>query len=77
MAKLKPHRNLVRLLGLVTYQQKLCFIVEFCELGNVRELVKKEDPLVDIGTRFAAIARDILSGLACIRSLYFSFRILL
>mmetsp|Transcript_10899 Transcript_10899/g.21386 ORF Transcript_10899/g.21386 Transcript_10899/m.21386 type:complete len:139 (+) Transcript_10899:971-1387(+) len=65
MTKLKPHRNLVRLIGMVTYQQKLCFIVEFCERGDVRRLVQKGDPLVDIG-RFAAIARDILTGLVAL-----------
>jgi len=64
MANLKPHPNLVQLLGIATLQRKLCIIVEFCEKGDLSTLHEKED--LRERQRFFGIAKDACAGIKCL-----------
>jgi len=72
MSHLKRNENLLQLVGLVSMQKKLCFLVEYCEKGSLDRLHKIEDML---GVpRYLEIIRDVSSGLKCLHESHFIHR---
>jgi len=61
MFKLKPHSNLLKLMGMVTINDNLCIITELCELGSLDKLHHKVKMDDDEG--LIPIAKHIVSGL--------------
>ncbi|GAB5354193.1 hypothetical protein AAMO2058_000098600 [Amorphochlora amoebiformis] len=62
MASIKPHNNVIKLIGVVTIDGRVSMITPFCELGSLDTLHSK----VDMHSRkgFLKVAFDVSSGLA-------------
>jgi len=62
LSKLKPHPNLLLFYGIVTIDDRVHFLSEFCEKGSLDALHKKED--FTAKERFWQVVGGVLSGLA-------------
>jgi len=61
MFKLRPHPNLLELKGMVTIDENLCIITEFCELGSLDRLHHKIEMDTDKG--IIPVIKDVVRGL--------------
>mmetsp|Transcript_14933 Transcript_14933/g.22600 ORF Transcript_14933/g.22600 Transcript_14933/m.22600 type:complete len:1935 (+) Transcript_14933:13-5817(+) len=70
MYALPGHRNILKLLGLVTFAKtkKICLVTPFCELGSLKGLHK--NPKIDMQSHdgFLRISYQIASGLASLHA---------
>mmetsp|Transcript_10369 Transcript_10369/g.16625 ORF Transcript_10369/g.16625 Transcript_10369/m.16625 type:complete len:414 (+) Transcript_10369:215-1456(+) len=66
MAALKPHKNIVEFLGVVTIEKKLCFLTGYCARGSLDRLHHKYDMTSE--RKFLVIASNIADGLEHLHS---------
>mmetsp|Transcript_14194 Transcript_14194/g.19714 ORF Transcript_14194/g.19714 Transcript_14194/m.19714 type:complete len:1525 (+) Transcript_14194:149-4723(+) len=62
MSEVSDHPNIIKFLGLVTIDKKVCFLTAFCALGSLDKLHKTQR--MNEAKRFRHIARDVTRGLA-------------
>lgn len=65
------HKNVIKLVGVVTAGTPYLMVIEFCELGSLDKLLKETHLEVDILLKFAS---DIASGMNHLASMHFVHR---
>lgn len=60
---LRPHAHVVQFYGVCTHADKpLCIVTEFCDLGNLLNLLKKDHSLCNV-KQLSSFARDCARGM--------------